>query len=91
MEKFTVADWQSDLLEYFAEDMEMHAPKGDDEFTAQELAELLEKEGTTITVKTAHAWMAKAIKEGRASMRKWLGDGGAETNLYKWVGDDSGK
>ena len=89
MEEFTVADWQKDLLEYFADDIAMHEPKADNEFTAQDLVELLiEVEGKEVTTKTAHNWMSRAVKEGRASMRRWLGDTGAETNLYKWVGDE---
>ena len=88
MEEFTVADWQSDLLEYFADDIGMHAPREEGEFTAKEFVELLEKDKElVISTKTAHSWMDKAVKEGRAAKRLWTGERSAETILYRWVGN----
>lgn len=87
MEKFTIADWHSDMLAYYAGDIEMERPAEEGEFTALEFVDLVKSEGTSISVKKAQSWLAKAVREERATMRVWKNERGSKTNLYKWVGN----
>ena len=85
MNDFTLADWHKDILEFYADDIEMTRLPDADEFTKQDFCDLIkEKENLEISIKTAEYWLAKAIDEGRATMRQYRTKG-STTNLYRWV------
>ena len=81
-------EWRDSMLAYYADDIEMERPAEDGEFTALEFVDLVKNEGTIISVKKAQSWLAKAVREERATMRVWKNERGSKTNLYKWVGDE---
>ena len=92
MTEFTIADWHSDLLEYFADDIEMHRVPGEGEFTAHEFIKALEADDTlSLSYKSAQNWLEKAVKDGDYSKRKWINENGVKTNLYKKVKDERNK
>ena len=85
---FTLEDWHKDILEYYAEDIEMTRPPDEDEFTKQDFCDLMKREkGLEISIKTAEYWLAKAVEEGKATVRQFRTHGSA-TNLYRWVKDE---
>ena len=88
MEEYSIADWRKDVLEYYAEDIEMNRPPDEGEFTKQDFCDLIKEEkGLDISIKTAANWLLKAMDEGKVTVRQYR-DGGSPTNLYRWVKDE---
>jgi len=88
MEEFNLTDWRKDLLEYYADEIEMNRPPEEDEFTKQDFCNIIkESENLDISIKTAEYWLEKAVDDGKATVRKFRTSGSA-TNLYRWVKDE---
>lgn len=87
MEEFAIEDWKADMLEYYAEDIEMMRPPDKDEFTKEDFCDLMEEsEGLEMSIKTADYWLKKAIDDGKVTVRPWR-QKGSITNVYRWVND----
>lgn len=85
MENFSLDDLEHDLLDYFSEEIILHKPKEPDEFTAEEFKSWMATK-VRMSVKTAHAWLNKAIDEGKASKRE-ARHNGHPIIYYRWVKD----
>ncbi len=77
------AAWQKDISEYFDEEIELHQPKEDYEFTGKELKEYLLEKNVVLSEKSANSWMNSAIDNGDVTSRMWLG-GGRRMRLYRF-------
>ena len=87
MEDFSLDDLESDIMEFFSEEIELRKPPEDNEFTSKEFWEYVNsKPGVDISRKSARIWLDKAIREGKATMRPWRSDRGHDMNLFMWVG-----
>ena len=87
MENFSLDDLDTDILDFFSEEIELRQPPEENEFTSKEFWEYVNsKPGVDISRKTALIWLNKAVTEGKATMRPWRSDKGHDTNLFMWVG-----
>ena len=77
------AAWQKDISEYFAEEIDLHQPKEDCEFTGKELKDYLISRKVVISEKSANTWMNNAEENGDVTSRMWLG-GGRRMRLYRF-------
>lgn len=75
--------WKKDVDRYFAEEIELHQPQEDDEFTAIELREYLQEANVALSEKSAATWMNKAIKNGDVTSRLSLCNG-RRTRLFRF-------
>ena len=75
--------WQKDIDGYFSEEIELHQPKEDDEFTGKELKDYLLTRKVVLSEKSANTWMNNAEENGDVVSRMWLG-GGRRMRLYRF-------
>ena len=77
------ASWQKDINRYFAEEIVLHQPKEDNEFTAKELRDYLQEINVVLSDKSAGSWMRIAEKKGDVVSRMAMHDG-RRMRLYRF-------
>lgn len=85
MEDFSLEDLDTDILDFFSDDLELRRQPEEGEFSAAAFADHCRISCVVINSRIARTWLDRAVKEGKATVRRWRNDRGHDMNLYKWT------